>query len=427
MAIVRRQSPDVGACAWACAWALGAALLVAAPLCAGDDPLRLPIGDPARRGKDAAVVLDGITDTSSGDVIAPALLPRALAQVRVLFVGESHTDMETHRIELRVIEELARSGRKVFVGLEMYPYTEQRFLDQWSAGEIPEAAFLEASHWYKNWGYHWNYYRDIFLFARANRLRMFAINTPREVVAAVRKKGFVGLTDEERAHIPAKIETDNAEHLRLFKASFDSDSFHAGMSEDDWKSMDNAQCAWDATMGYNAVQALQKFGDHNTIMVVLIGSGHVQYGLGAERQAKSAYSGKMASLLAVPVSDEKRGRVGAVNGAYANFVWGIPAETDPLYPSLGLATRLSEADGLLSVLDVEKDSPAARAGVVAKDLLVSFDGFPVKDRESLSRLMAGKGWGDTAGLVVRRSGRDVAVTVLFRRELRAPATPAPSS
>ncbi len=48
---------------------------------------------------------------------------------------------------------------------------------------------------------------------------MFAINTPREVVAAVRKKGFAGLTDEEAAHIPARIDTDSADHLRLFKAS----------------------------------------------------------------------------------------------------------------------------------------------------------------------------------------------------------------
>jgi uncharacterized iron-regulated protein len=422
VAIVISKIPRLGV------WGLGVALLAAAaPLCAGDDILRLPIGDPERRGKDVAVVLDGITDTSSGEVIGPAMLPNALAGVRVLFVGESHTDMETHRIELRVIEELARAGRKVFVGLEMYPYTEQKFLDQWSAGELPEAAFLEASRWYKNWGYHWNYYRDIFLFAQRNRMRMFAINTPREVVATVRKKGFVGLTDEERAHIPPKVETDNPEHLRLFKASFESDSFHAGMNEEDWKAMDNAQCVWDATMGWNAVSALQKFGDEKTIMVVLIGSGHVQYGLGAERQVKGSFSGKIASLLPVPAFDEKKGRVDAVNGAYANFVWGIPAETDPLYPSIGLATRVSEADQLLSVLDAEKGSPAARAGVAAKDLLVTFDGALVKDKETLARLVAGKSWGDTAKLVVRRAGQDIALTVFFRREPRVPATPAPSA
>lgn len=403
--------------------ALGAAGAVTAV----DDILRLPIGDPARR-TDVKLVLDGITDTATGEVVTPAMLPAALANARILFVGEGHTEMEAHRVELRVLEELVRSGRRVFVGLEMYPYTEQKVLDQWSDGQLDEKAFVEASRWYKNWGYHWNYYRDIFLFAQRNRVRMFAINTPREVVSAVRKKGFEGLTDEEKAHIPARIDADNAEHLRLFKASFDSDSFHAaGMSEEDWKRMLSAQCTWDATMGYNAVQALDRQGDPKAIMVVLIGAGHVQYGLGAERQARHVFKGKMASLIPVPVSDEKRGAVSLVSGAYANFVWGIATDADPLYPSLGVSTRAVEGDSALAVIDVEKDSPAARAGLAVQDVLVSFDGGPVKDREALSRWMAGKSWGDDARLVVRRGGKDVAVTVLFRRPARPPAPPAPSA
>ena len=53
---------------------------------------------------------------------------------------------------------------------------------------------MRLSRWYDNWGYHWLYYRDIFLLARDHRLSMFAVNTPREVVAAVRKKGLANLT-----------------------------------------------------------------------------------------------------------------------------------------------------------------------------------------------------------------------------------------
>ena len=403
-------------------------LLAAAYAAAGDDILHLPIGDAGRRGKDVKLVLDGVTDTATGELITPAMLPGALADARVLFVGEGHTEMESHRAELRVLEELVRFGRKVLVGLEMVPYTQQKFLDQWSEGQLDEKTFLEASRWYKNWGYHWNYYRDIFLFAQKNRVRLFAINTPREVVAAVRRKGFEGLTEEEKAHIPAKIDVDNAEHLRLFKASFDSDSFHAaGMSDEDWKRMLAAQCTWDATMGYNAVQALEKHGDPKAIMVVFIGAGHVQYGLGAQRQARGVFSGKMASLIPVPVSDEKRGAVAAVSGAYANFVWGISTDADPLYPPLGVSTRAAEGDGPLSVIDVEKDSPAAKAGVAVKDVLVSLDGAPVQDRETLARLMAEKSWGDAAKLVVRRGGEETALTVLFRRQPRPPAAPAPSA
>ena len=239
------------------------ALAVACPLtAAAQEPANLPIGDPARKDKTVDLVLDGVHDTATGDVITPREMAARLKDVRLVFVGESHTSVEYHNAQRRLIEELTAAGRKVFVGLEMYPYTEQAWLDKWSAGEIGEEAFLKDSRWYKNWGYHWLYYRDIFMFAQKNKLRMFGVNTPREVVAAVRKKGFANLTPEEAARIPSKIDVDSPEHKRLFKAYFaPEDSLHTtGMTDDQFNAMFNAQATWDATMGYNAVQALQKHG-----------------------------------------------------------------------------------------------------------------------------------------------------------------------
>jgi hypothetical protein len=96
-------------------------VLLAPALHAQEKSLHLAVGDPARKDKEATVVLDGITDTRTGEVIAPAELPKRLAGVRLLLVGESHTDMDYHRCELRVVQELTRSGRPVILGLEMYP------------------------------------------------------------------------------------------------------------------------------------------------------------------------------------------------------------------------------------------------------------------------------------------------------------------
>jgi uncharacterized iron-regulated protein len=175
--------------------------------------------------------------------------------VDILFLGESHTSMDFHRVQLRVLEELHRSGKKVLIGLEMYPYTEQRHLDHWTEGLLTEEGFLSLSRWYKNWGYHWNYYRDIFLFARSHKIRTFAVNTPRDVVSAVRKKGFQNLTAEEKAHVPSRIDTDSPEHLMLFRSFFaESEGMHSSMSDAQLKRMFAAQCTWDATMAYNTVQ-----------------------------------------------------------------------------------------------------------------------------------------------------------------------------
>src|SRR3954466_6171988 len=197
-------------------------LLLAAALQGQDKSLHLAIGDPARKDKEAPVVLDGVTDTRTGEVIAPAELPKRLAGVRLVLVGESHTDMDYHRCELRVVQELTRSGRPVVLGLEMYPYTAQQFLDDWVDGKLTEEAFLQASRWYENWGYNWLYYRDIFRFARDHKVRMFALNAPRDVVTAVRKKGFKNLTPEEAAHIPTDVDTSSADHRTLFKSFFEA-------------------------------------------------------------------------------------------------------------------------------------------------------------------------------------------------------------
>jgi uncharacterized iron-regulated protein len=401
-----------------------AALLVAASGSAEeavDNIYRLPIGDPSRRDRQVPVVLDAITDTAtaSGASVLPSELPKRLEGVRLLLVGESHTDMDSHRIELRVLDELVRSGRRVIVGLEMYPYTARAALDDWTAGRLTEEAFLEASRWYKNWGYNWLYYRDIFLFARDRRLPLVAINAPRDIVSAVRRKGFQNLTPEEAAHIPTDVDSKNAEHLRLFKASFGPSGFHTGMDDAAWQSMLDAQCTWDATMGFHAVQPLRADEDPKAIVVVLVGAGHVQYGLGIERQVKKTFPGRIASLIPVPVQDPEIGRIEAVQASYANFVWGTPPEGDPLYPELGIATRVRPDDSLLEILDVEKDSPAEAAGLKTGDVLLSFDAAAVKDKETLSKAMAGKRWGDATELAVRREGEPVTVRVLLRR--RPPA------
>jgi uncharacterized iron-regulated protein len=376
----------------------------------------LPIGDPARRDRTVEVPLDGIVDTRTGAMLTPDALAARLADVRLLLVGETHTHEESHRAQLRVVRALHDAGRRVLIGLEMFPYTEQRVLDEWREGRLTEQEFVTRSRWYEHWGYHWHYYRDIFLFARDHGLSMHAVNTPRDVVTAVRQKGFENLTEEEAAHVPPRIDTAHPDHMTLFKASLpEGDAVHGGMSEEAWKGMLAAQATWDASMGYNAVRALDTAGDDRAIMVVLVGSGHVAYGLGIERQARHWFEGGIASLIPVPIRDAQ-GAVKEVRASYADYIWGVPFEAEQRFPSLGLATRAAaDGSGLRQILVVERGSTAARAGFEPGDVLVSMDGQPLRDRETLNRLMAAKSWGDAATFVVRRGGEERSLTAHFRR------------
>lgn len=399
------------------------ALAAVAPLAAADRSLHLTIGDPERREREAPLVLDGVTDTRTGALLTPAELPAKLEGVRLLLVGESHTDVEFHRVQLRVLEALVKSGREVFVGLEMYPYTEQRFLDQWVDGLLTEEGFLELSRWYENWGYHWAYYRDIFLFARDHKVRLFAVNAPRDVVTEVRKKGIAGLSPEARAHIPSDILPSDAEHQALFRSFFEEgDPLHSGLSDDAWNGMYSAQTTWDATMAHNAVRALRDKGGPRTLLVLLAGAGHVAYGVGVARQAAHGWDGRIATLVPVNVAGDKGEAVRSVQASYADFVWGVPPAADPLYPSLGTSTQPaapgSEGGGLQVIL-VSEETPAAAAGVQVGDRLLALDGTPLPNKATLNRLMAGKHWGDGARLTIERDGKRQEISVVFRR--KAPA------
>ena len=416
----------------AAAAAAALVLLLPLPAAGQTEVLHLAVGDPERREREVPLVLDAVTDARTGELLTPAELASRLAGARLVLLGESHTSAEFHRAQLRLIEELARSGRPVLVGLEMYPYTAQEHLDRWVAGLLTEEGFVALSHWYEAWGYHWSYYRDVFLLARDHGLPMVAVNAPREVVSEVRKKGLAGLSEEDRAHAPETIDLESDDHRTLFRAFFAGDEgLHSEMPAEQLEAMFAAQVTWDATMAHNALRALaERGGANDAVLVVLVGSGHVAYGLGIARQAAAmGFAGRIASVIPIPVEDEHGEAIETVRASYAEFVWGLPPEDDPIYPALGLsATAVSDDDPRRRVIHVPEDSIAAKAGFEVGDVLLAMDGEPLPDREAFNLRMAGKRWGDRAAFTVERAGETVELTALLRRERATPpaADPAPA-
>ena len=68
-----------------------------------------------------------------------------LAAADVVFIGEQHDDVNTHRLELAVLEALARRKRSVVVSLEMFERDVQEPLDHFQMGHMDEAEFLKVS------------------------------------------------------------------------------------------------------------------------------------------------------------------------------------------------------------------------------------------------------------------------------------------
>ena len=381
------------------------------------DPQQLAIGDPARKSRAAPVVLDGITDTADGAAVSPEEFARRLADVRVLFIGEEHTNGEFHRAQLRTIEALHAAGRKVIVGLEMFPWTTIKPLDDWSRGKLTEAQFLDQAKWYETWSHHWGHYREIFAFARDHRLRMVGINAPRDVVRSVRAKGLESLDPATRQHMPPVIDIKSDEHRQLVRSYFESDDpLHSKMTPEQAEGMYQAQVTWDSAMGWNAGQALSAKTDPKEIVVVLIGSGHVAYGLGAERQLAPHFKGRIASLIPVTVRDSDGKPVPTVSASYANFIWGLPWTAQPTLPVLGVSLMGRMAKQPTQVIQIDEGSPAEVAGVKLGDILRELDGVKLDSGTTLQRKTGDYRWGDAAELVIERDGKPQTLNLFFRRK-----------
>ena len=401
--------------------ALVAFWLMAPGVAWGSDPVhRMALGDPARRDRQVDLTLDAAVDTATGEVVTADQMAVRLDGVKLLLLGESHASVESHRVQLHVLRALQRRGRAIRLALEMFPYSEQASLDAWNEGRWSEDQFVRQARWYEHWGYHWGYYRDLILFAREHGVPLLAANAPRELVRAVRQQGIAGLSAEQAARMPPAVDTDNADHLALFKAQLGGgDSLHGGMTDEAWKGMLAAQATWDAAMAWNAVRALEAADDPAAIVVVLVGSGHVAYGLGIERQARAWFDGPVSSVIAVPLADDEGAPTGPVRASYAHFLWGVPAERWTAWPTLGLSTRAAD-DGRRQVIAVDDQGAAARAGVKVNDTLLRLDGVALDSRETLGRQMATYHWGDVPDLTVRRDGRELTLAVPLRRTEQPP-------
>jgi hypothetical protein len=309
----------------------------------------------------------------------------------------------------------------VLIGVEMFPYTAQAVLDRWNARRYTEQEFLELGAWYEHWGYRWDFYRQIFVYARDNGIPTYGINVPREVIRAVRTRGFDALTPEEARHIPFPVDISNEEHRALFRAYFPAgDALHGDATDDLWEGMYRSQATWDATMGWNAVRALQQHGRPSAVIVVLIGSGHVTYGLGAQRQIAGRFEGATATVMPVPVAGDRGEPLRQVQASYAEFIWGVPPETTPLYPALGISLAGPSAGEPTRIIQVESGSVAAGAGLAVGDLVTGIGGHAVRSLTDFRRLMHRFEWGDGTEVELRRGERSLKVPVVFRRSTSEP-------
>ena len=238
----------------------------------GPDPLLLKIGMPG-----TVTVRPGtIVQTSTGKEVTVQDVAKAAGGHRFVYLGESHTTLAHHEMQAAVIEELAKMGKDVIVGFEMFTRPVQAQLNPWTLGWWTEGEFIERADWKGQWGFDFSLYRPIFDVVKKYRLPMVALNVPRDWIRRVGRDGAKALTAEEQSQVPA-IEIDNTNHRAVFNALMGGHPPTGDRGENIY----SAQVLWDTAMADSALKYLtSRPTTSNTVMAIVAGSGHVMFGQG---------------------------------------------------------------------------------------------------------------------------------------------------
>lgn len=246
---------------------------------------------------------DGIYRASDGAKISEAELFADWAAIPgdgplVVFVAETHDNKIHHAIQTDVVRALMRKhpGR-VGLGLEMFPVPTQPILDAYAAGEIDAATLVARSDWEEIWGFDFALYAPMLELVALQGAPIAALNAPRELTRKIAKKGVAGLSDEERAALPASFGAQNPEHRAMI------DEILAAVHEMDEATFERfyaAQVVWDATMA----QSLARFIEANPELraaVVVAGGYHVYRGLGIPFRLEAELGSAPRQVILIPV------------------------------------------------------------------------------------------------------------------------------
>ncbi|WP_437997177.1 ChaN family lipoprotein [Sorangium sp. So ce185] len=237
----------------------------------GAAPAKAPPGgaEPWRSALDRDHALVGkLWDVKAGAFVDVAALSPRLAAARFVLLGERHDNPDHHRLQARVLEQVAAGGRRPRVVFEMLEAQQQPAIAGYTATRREAAGFGAWIGWERTSWPPYSEYLPIFDVAFGFGLPIVGGNVAQEEARALARQGLQGISPERAAELRLEQPLPAAEQASLEQELRDSHCGH--LPERLIPTMALAQRARDAQLAQAMVRA--EAGG----AVLIAGAGHAR-------------------------------------------------------------------------------------------------------------------------------------------------------
>ncbi len=379
---------------------------------AGAEEYAVPnLGSPY---KDLGELKEGeILHLPTGLTVSVVQMIDTVSGSRVIYVGETHDNVEAHRVQLEVIRRLQEKfpGR-VSVGMEMFRRSAQDDLDRWHQGNLSGRQFRKLFR--KNWGHGYGLYQPIFEYLKANSIPLIGLKSSRALEQKLRDGG----PDQEG--LP-EMDTEDAYHREYSMSLFGGNDTHTGVVTKPYQML----VMWEESMAETVARFLKNEANRDRKLVVLAGGFHVQYGYGipkrAFRRVPHAYSIILPAVTEIPKelkNREMKMESVSIPLYSSDFAWKV-SYIIPKPNRIRLGVFLKMMENGLKVLEVEKGSNAERMNLQKDDVLLSIDRNELADVEDLATQLQKHNFGDTVHLKIQRGDSEQEISGVLQEGLKA--------
>lgn len=191
-----------------------------------------------------------------------------MSKAPFLLLGESHDNEDHHRLQTRVVRELAARGQKRALAFEMIEADRQPAIDAYLQAHPTSADGLgEAVDWAKRGWPDFAIYRPIFQAGLDGGWPILGANLPKSMSKPAGQPGGLGVDEEKRLGLDKPL--PDAVLAELRRNLIDG---HCGLlPEKALPAMMRLQIAWDGSMASRMIEAATQDG-----AVLIAGAEHVR-------------------------------------------------------------------------------------------------------------------------------------------------------